>query len=144
MITAEVLFCLFFKVPRLFSCVLMVGVAFSLIRMWNIGGLKLIQAKTDVLGEKSVPVSLGQPQISRGQIWNRIQPNAVRAGRLTAWGMARQIELTRSNCVLDYVRVAQWTGCSSDLLWTSRHVKWYRVVMKIPTRYIYIYNIALN
>jgi len=86
MISEKVLLCLFFKVPMLrpMSFVLMVDVAYSLVWLWNIGVLILIQAKTDVRGEKSVPVSLYQPQISRGLVCNRTQAFAVRAGRLTA------------------------------------------------------------
>ena len=47
------------------------------------------QGKTEVLGEKPVPVPLCPPQIPHGLIWDRTRSSAVRGRRLTAWAMAR-------------------------------------------------------
>jgi hypothetical protein len=47
------------------------------------------QGKTEVLGEKPVPVPLCPPQIPHGLIRDRTRASAVRGRRLTAWAMAR-------------------------------------------------------
>jgi hypothetical protein len=47
------------------------------------GGMKL-KGKTEVRGEKPVPVSLCTPQISHGLTWDRTLDSAVRGRRLTA------------------------------------------------------------
>jgi hypothetical protein len=47
--------------------------------------------KTEVLGEKPVPVSLYLPQIPHGLNRDRTRASAVRGRRLTAWAMARLI-----------------------------------------------------
>jgi hypothetical protein len=47
------------------------------------------QGKTEVLGEKPVPVLLCPPQIPHGPTRDRIRVFAVRGRRLTAWAMAR-------------------------------------------------------
>jgi hypothetical protein len=49
------------------------------------------QGKTEVLGEKPVPVSLCPPQIPHGLTRDQIRATAVRGRRLTAWAMARTI-----------------------------------------------------
>jgi hypothetical protein len=50
---------------------------------WNWHG------KTEVLGEKPVPVPLCPPQIPPGLTRDRIRVSAVRGRRLTAWAMSR-------------------------------------------------------
>ena len=47
------------------------------------------QGKTEVLGEKPVPVPLCPPQIPHGLARDRTGASAVRGRRLTAWAMAR-------------------------------------------------------
>jgi hypothetical protein len=47
------------------------------------------QGKTDVLGEKPVPVPLCQPQIPHGLTRYRTRASAVGGRRLTAWATAR-------------------------------------------------------
>jgi hypothetical protein len=47
------------------------------------------QGKTEVLGEKPVPVPLCPPQIPHGLTRDRTRASAVRGRRLTAWAMAR-------------------------------------------------------
>jgi hypothetical protein len=47
------------------------------------------QGKTEVLGEKHVPVPLCAPQIPHGLTRDRTRTSAVRGRRLTAWAMAR-------------------------------------------------------
>jgi hypothetical protein len=47
------------------------------------------QGKTEVLGEKPVPVPLCPPQIPHKLTWDRTRASAVRGQRLTAWAMAR-------------------------------------------------------
>ena len=47
------------------------------------------QGKTEVLGEKPVPVTICPPQIAHGLIRDRTRASAVRGRRLTAWAMAR-------------------------------------------------------
>jgi hypothetical protein len=47
------------------------------------------QGKTEVLGEKPVPVPLCAPQIPRGLTQDRTRASAVGGRRLTAWAMAR-------------------------------------------------------
>jgi hypothetical protein len=49
------------------------------------------QGKTEVLGEKPVPVPLCPPQIPHGLTRDRTRASAVRAWRLTPWAMARPI-----------------------------------------------------
>jgi hypothetical protein len=50
---------------------------------WN------LERKTEVIGEKPVPVPLCRLQIPHGLIRDRTRVSAVRARRLTAWVMAR-------------------------------------------------------
>jgi hypothetical protein len=47
------------------------------------------QGKTEVLGEKPVPVPLCPPQIPHGLTLDRNRASSVRVRRLTAWAMAR-------------------------------------------------------
>jgi hypothetical protein len=47
------------------------------------------QAKTEVFGEKPVPVPLCSPQIPHGLTRDLTRASAVRGRRLTAWAMAR-------------------------------------------------------
>jgi hypothetical protein len=47
------------------------------------------QGKTEVLGEKPVPLPLCPPQIPHGLTRDRTRSSAVRGRRLTAWAMAR-------------------------------------------------------
>jgi hypothetical protein len=47
------------------------------------------QGKTEVLGEKPVPVPLCPPQIPHGLARDRTRASAVEGLRLTAWAMAR-------------------------------------------------------
>jgi hypothetical protein len=47
--------------------------------------------KTEVLGEKPVPVPLCPPQIPHGLTWDQTGASAVGGRRLTAWAMARPI-----------------------------------------------------
>jgi hypothetical protein len=47
------------------------------------------QGKTEVLGEKPVPVPLSPPQIPHGLTRDRTRASAVRGRRLTAWAVAR-------------------------------------------------------
>jgi hypothetical protein len=47
------------------------------------------QVKTEVLGEKPVPVPLCPPQIPHGLTQHRTQASEVGDRRLTAWAMAR-------------------------------------------------------
>jgi hypothetical protein len=47
------------------------------------------QGKTEVLGEKPVPVPLCLPQIPHGLTRDRTRASAVSGRRLTAWAMAR-------------------------------------------------------
>jgi hypothetical protein len=47
------------------------------------------QAKTEVLGEKTVPVPFCPPEIPHGQTRDRKRASAVRDWQLTAWAMAR-------------------------------------------------------
>jgi hypothetical protein len=47
------------------------------------------QGKTEVLGEKPVPVPLCPPQIPYGLTRDRTRASAVEGRRLTAWAMAR-------------------------------------------------------
>jgi hypothetical protein len=51
------------------------------------------QGKTEVLGEKIVPVPLCLTQIPHGLNWDRTRASTVRGRRLTAWDMARSIYL---------------------------------------------------
>jgi hypothetical protein len=50
---------------------------------WNLHG------KTEILGEKPVPLPLCPPQIPHGLTRDRARPSAVRGRRLTSWAMAR-------------------------------------------------------
>jgi len=43
----------------------------------------ILTGKTDVLGEKPVPVTLCPPQIPQGVAWNRKQASAVTDRRIT-------------------------------------------------------------
>ena len=43
----------------------------------------VVTGKTDVLGEKPVPVPLFPPQIPQGMTWNRRQASAVTGRRIT-------------------------------------------------------------
>jgi hypothetical protein len=54
----------------------------------QIGGM-ILTGKTEVLGEKAVPVPLCPPQISHGLTWDRTRVSAVRVWRLTASDMTR-------------------------------------------------------
>jgi hypothetical protein len=47
------------------------------------------QGKTEILGEKPVPVPLCPPHIPHGLTRHRTQSSAVRGRRLTAWATAR-------------------------------------------------------
>jgi hypothetical protein len=47
------------------------------------------QGKTDVLGEKPVPVPLCPPQIPHGPSRDRTRASTVTDRRLNAWAMAR-------------------------------------------------------
>ena len=47
------------------------------------------QGKTEVLGEKPVPLPLCPPQIPHGLTRNRTRASAVGSRRLTAWAMTR-------------------------------------------------------
>ena len=49
------------------------------------------QGKTELLGEKPVPVSLSPPQISHGLAWDRTLASAVRGRWLTAWATAQSV-----------------------------------------------------
>jgi hypothetical protein len=55
------------------------------------------QGKTEVLGEKPVPVPLCPPQISPGLTRDRTRVSAVRSRRLTAWAMVRPSSLITSS-----------------------------------------------
>jgi hypothetical protein len=48
-----------------------------------------LQGKTEVLGEKPVPVPLCSPQIPHGLTRDRTRASAVRGRQLTAWAIAR-------------------------------------------------------
>jgi hypothetical protein len=50
------------------------------------------RGKTEVLGEKPVPVPLCPPQIPHGLTRDRTQASALRGQLLTAWAMARPYE----------------------------------------------------
>jgi hypothetical protein len=52
------------------------------------------QEKTEVLGEKPVPVPLCPPQIPRGLTRDRIRASGVGRRRLTVWAMARPTGLS--------------------------------------------------
>jgi hypothetical protein len=52
------------------------------------------QGKTEVLGEKPVPVPLCPPQIPHGLTRDRTRASAVGGRRLTAWAMARSLTVS--------------------------------------------------
>jgi hypothetical protein len=72
------------------------------------------QGKTEVLGEKPVPVPLHSPQIPHGLTRDRTRASAVGDRRLTAWAMAWPscaLHLQFSNCVPQ--RFYMWSGLPS-------------------------------
>jgi hypothetical protein len=58
------------------------------------------QGKTEVLGEKPVPVPLCPPQIPQGPTRDPTRASAVRGRRLTAWAMARPLRYRTQDCVI--------------------------------------------
>jgi hypothetical protein len=54
---------------------------------WN----EIDGGKTEVLGEKPVPVPFQPPQIPHGLTWDPTRASEVRGRRLTAWAMARPL-----------------------------------------------------
>jgi hypothetical protein len=73
------------------------------------------QVKTEVLGEKPVPVPLCPPQIPYGLTRNGSRASAVRGRRLTAWAMARRTH-TLSRTPLD-----EWSARRRDLYLTTHN-----------------------
>jgi hypothetical protein len=67
------------------------------------------QGKTEVLGEKPVPVPLSPPQIPHGLTRDRTRVSAVGGRRLTAWAMATDF-CTNLNTVLATHTDAQHAG----------------------------------
>jgi hypothetical protein len=74
------------------------------------------QGKTEVLGEKPVPVPLCPPQIPHGLKGDWTQASAVRGRRLTAWAMARPQIRVRSDI---------WNIAETDIFhwWIRRTLK---------------------
>jgi hypothetical protein len=70
------------------------------------------QRKTEVLGEKPVPVSLCPPQIPHRLTRDRTRASAVRGRQLTAWAMARSKNILEYNSVnfRDF-SFSQWRCC---------------------------------
>jgi hypothetical protein len=67
------------------------------------------QGKTEVLGEKPVPVPLCPPQIPHGLTRYRPRASAVGGRRLTAWAMARPVgQVSMSDRYMYRRRAAIW------------------------------------
>jgi hypothetical protein len=56
--------------------------------VWSVGGM-VLTGETEVLGEASVPLLLGPPQISHEQNWDRTCTSTVSGRPLTASAMVR-------------------------------------------------------
>jgi hypothetical protein len=56
----------------------------SVEHLWNLTDQ---QGKTEVLGEKLIPVPLCPPQIQHGIVWNWARIFMVTGGHLTAWAI---------------------------------------------------------
>ena len=67
------------------------------------------RGKTEVLGQKPVPVPLSRPQISNGLTWNQARDSAVRRRRVTARAMTLPIESLTWIMYKYPVRTAQQT-----------------------------------
>jgi hypothetical protein len=63
------------------------------------------QGKTEVLGEKPVPVPLRPPQIPHGPTRDRARASAVRGWRLTAWALARPYTMEYVNNFILFIHV---------------------------------------
>jgi hypothetical protein len=91
------------------------------------------QGKTEVLGEKPVPVPLCPPQIPHRLTRDRTRAFAVGGRRLTAWAMARPcctLSVRTRMCVVIIVMVT----LNNCLLQWFEH-KWH-----LTTVYIFIYK----
>ena len=79
------------------------------------------QGKTEVLGEKPIPVSLCLQQIPHGLTWDRSRVSAVGGRRLTAWALARpNVVLSSSFSTLPQVTAAQKFQFSGIINFVSR------------------------
>jgi hypothetical protein len=66
------------------------------------------QGKTEVFGEKPVPLSLCPPQIPHGLTWDRTQASVVSGRRLTTWAMTRLIWDISNVAILYHYQNTTW------------------------------------
>jgi hypothetical protein len=75
------------------------------------------QGKTEVLGEKPVPVPLFPPQIPHGLTRDQTRASAVGGRRLTAWAMAQPRKELPSDSSLDVLYVSATGKVPRDTLY---------------------------